>query len=143
MPRTTIKESRLRPHARAAGRGNRRIAERSPGLMASAPLWVVLLLLACATATAGDALRDPTRPPPTSAAPAPVKAPVPLRLDFVVSSGDRQRARINGQWVSEGASVDGATVRRIEADRVTVRRSGRTSVLTLGGAGIRKSTAEQ
>jgi hypothetical protein len=107
--------------------------------------WVATAWLVVVAGTTGAAdLRDPTRPPQGGVQhSAPAAPAAPLRLDFVVSSTDRRMARINGQWVAQGDTVAGATVQRIESDRVIVRRDDRTSVLRLGGEGIRKSTTEQ
>lgn len=99
-----------------------------------------LMVTAAGPAVAGD-LRDPTRPPEGGQArpadPAPSAA---LQLDFLVASAGRRLARINGQWVREGETVDGAKVLRIKPDRVVVLRGGHTKVLRLSGSGIHKNT---
>lgn len=110
--------------------------------MTAAGMALCTALLAVA-GHAGE-LADPTRPPQSRSAPPQKAAPAePLSLDFVVRSRGRHLARINGAWVREGETVAGARVERIEADRVLVRRAGRTLVLRLGGEDIQKKTTER
>lgn len=104
---------------------------------ATTPL-VLFAALCVPVAAAGADLRDPTRPPQGGTVPEPAGPAPALSLDFVINSRDRHLARINGQWVSEGDTVAGARVQRIEADRVLVRRRGQTSILKFGGSGIEK-----
>lgn len=107
---------------------------------------VLVLAVGAAFLTTGAnsaGLADPTRPPQTRAAPSKPVPSEPLTLDFVVRSRDRHLARINGTWVSEGETVAGARVERIEAHRVLVRRGDRTLILRLGGEGIQKKKTDR
>ncbi|MBA1147177.1 hypothetical protein H0Z60_08890 [Ectothiorhodospiraceae bacterium WFHF3C12] len=103
---------------------------------------LVLALVVTVLPVHAAELADPTRPPQGRPAPAEPAPKTPLKLDFVVNSRDRHLARINGEWVSEGDTVAGARVQRIDSDRVVVRRGGSITVLRLGGPGVRKNTTE-
>ena len=85
-------------------------------------LLSLIALLVCVSAEARD-FRDPTRP---YAPPVPVK--VAVAKSFVVNaifvSSRRQIAVINGQRVTVGDVVDGATVSLIEKHAITLDANG-------------------
>lgn len=123
------------PDVNAGNRGT----TRTPGVLTGLCLIAALTLVSPGHAAE---LTDPTRPPQSRPAPAEPAPEAPLTLDFVVNSRDRHLARINGEWVSEGDTVAGARVQRIDSDRVLVRRGGKTTVLRLSDPGVRKETAK-
>ncbi|WP_426115838.1 MSHA biogenesis protein MshK [Massilia sp. PWRC2] len=98
-------------------------------------------VLACLAGGAqAQALPDPTRPPPqfagagvaTGAASA--AAAVPLLLQSILidrAAGGRRLAVIDGVTVVPGGVVGGATVVRIGANDVEVRKDGRRQLLRL------------
>ena len=80
---------------------------------------------------ASPGLPDPTRPqnmvlPETSATPA-----QHFILGSVLISSQRSVAIINGERVTVGAQVDGATIRKIEKNRVELVSNGRVITLNL------------
>ncbi len=94
-------------------------------------------LLAASAGVSAETLYDPTQPP-VGAAPAPVVETVTdtrLQLSFIINRGAERRARINGQWVTEGDRIAGAEVLRIEAAQVRLRRGGKLLVLPLANSG--------
>jgi MSHA biogenesis protein MshK len=101
---------------------------------------LVLLALVAALNAAGAAelLRDPTRP--TNEVPAARTAPATssLRVSAVFISGERRVAIVNGQRVREGEVISGATVSKIEADKVSFTRKGDTLAVPLLNGGMRK-----
>ena len=92
-------------------------------------------------------------PPPDVAAPAPAPAPVPavkpapratpaydpsvkfpeLKVKAIFYSPRNPMALINSETVGIGDTVEGVTVTKIEARRVTVELKGQTKELSLGG----------
>lgn len=89
---------------------------------------------------------QPTPPPvPTLTAPTPTPLPthprpaefvleartsgVHLRLEYLVYGAGKAFARINGQEVTPGSTVEGFTVAQILEDRVILERRGETVVL--------------
>ena len=87
---------------------------------ASASLAVICMTAAVA-ATAQN-LRDPTRPPATSAKGATDKIePTGWVLQSVLISPERRYAIINGEVVPVGGSIAGAELVAIAAERVTLR----------------------
>lgn len=94
------------------------------------PLFLVLVLLPAAASRAE--LADPTRPGyavgSTQDAASPAAA---LTLSAVFISGDTRIAVVNGRRVRIGETVDGATVSRIERDRVSFTRGDRTFSISL------------
>ena len=103
-------------------------------------LLLVLLPLLMVCPGAGAELADPTRP--SFAVPTPgagAATATALRVSAVFISGERRIALVNGIRVREGETVGGATVSRIERDRVSFVRGGRTfSVALLSGAGRKR-----
>ena len=97
------------------------------------------LLLACALPAAGQALRDPTRPPPSmlggsaSARTMPA-APAAPRLQSVLIArepGGRHVAVIDGETVRLGDTVRGMRVTRMGPNEVELARGRERRVLKL------------
>ena len=104
--------------------------------MSAASMAAALLLLAasCAWASAfGQALRDPTEPPPARfAAPAgAAAAPSGPVLQSVIVSDGRKLALIDGKTYRAGDKLGNATVAAISSNEVTLRGSDGTKVLKL------------
>ena len=101
------------------------------------PALLALALCAGAATASAQGLDDPTRP--TSLA-----EPVPAarraesgprwRLQSTLVADDRRLAIINGRTVGPGDRVDGATVRDVRQDGVTLDVEGRRIDLRLLGA---------
>jgi hypothetical protein len=99
------------------------------------------ILLACKLATAseyqlpsGEILKDPTRPMSFQRATArgdAVTAPVTFTLNYILTKGQDRRAMINGKKVLEGDQVSGATVKRIDGDKVVISYQGNLKELRL------------
>lgn len=88
---------------------------------------VALLLSAAASARAGEALPDPTRPPAEAlpASPTPeAAAPSRLELRAIFHAEDRRLALLDDRRVGVGDRVGDATVIAIESDRVRLRKAG-------------------
>lgn len=91
------------------------------GLVVATPLWADDVL---------DSLADPTRPSSRGAVVTGVSQGGLLLQSTLVSS--RQRvAVINGQRLSVGDAIQGATVTDIQPFQVTVQRAGRDIALRL------------
>jgi hypothetical protein len=93
-------------------------------------------MLGAAAAAAGQGLDDPTRP--TSLA-EPERAQRAgsgprWRLQSTLVAEDRRLAIINGRTVGPGDRVDGATVRDVRHDGVTLEIEGRRIELRMLGA---------
>ncbi len=93
-----------------------------------------------AAQSTSPAASQPTAPPPTdSAAPASVPPPVApvtdeskYKISGIMKDPDgKPVAVVNGRVAYEGYFVDGATVKKIETDRVTIEVKGRDIVLRL------------
>lgn len=80
-------------------------------------------------------LGDPTRPTSLSEPGETVRSvQAPRwRLQSTLVADDRRVAVINGRAVSQGQSIDGATVLEVRADGVTLLQNGRRVVLDLPG----------
>jgi len=93
-------------------------------------------MLAAAAAAAAQALDDPTRPTalaePERAARA--ESGPRWRLQSTLVAEDRRLAIINGRSVGPGDRVDGATVRDVRQDGVTLEIEGRRIELRMLGA---------
>jgi hypothetical protein len=75
-------------------------------------------------------LADPTRPAlRTPGGPAGTGASDSLRLEGIVISASRKLALIDGEFLEEGEQIYGMRIERIEREKVTVRRDGKTLVL--------------
>lgn len=111
------------------------MSERTRAFSLLRGLLAAAMLAAGAAATA-QALGDPTRP--TSLAepePAQRTGPGPRwRLQSTLVAEDRQLAIINGRTVGPGDRVDGATVRDVRQDGVTLDVEGRRVELRMFGA---------
>ncbi len=102
----------------------------------SIAVLVAGMLLAPATGSA-EPMRDPTRPTRVQA-PAPTQRVRALIVSAVFISGDRQLAIVNGQRVREGDAINGATVSKIEADKVSFLRNNKILVVPLLNHATRK-----
>ena len=93
-------------------------------------LFVVLVLLVPVIAHAESALRDPMRPysPPTRVA----EQKTSFVLNAIFVSSRRKLAIVNGERVRVGQTIDGAVVRDIQADHMTLSHGGRSFTLSLG-----------
>ncbi len=87
------------------------------------------LLMAIASAGAAP-LDDPMRPPGQQTI-RPAASQPPLQLSSVVIGRDRRLAVINGERVTEGSRVAGASVVSITPSRVILRRGGKLVTLSL------------
>jgi len=110
-----------------------RQSKEIPPVAASAPPAAV-------TPATSPAAPQPTAPPPTdSASPAsatPPVAPVTVESKYKISGimkdpDGKSVAVLNGRVAYEGYFVDGATVKKIDADRVTLDVKGQEVVLRL------------
>lgn len=104
-----------------------------PELRVTAALIVLSSLLAWAPGLHADAdFRDPTRPWQ-----APVYGDVAaprFELNAIFSSSRRHIAIVNGQRVTVGSEVDGATVTAISKHAVTLEIDGAERTLAVRGA---------
>jgi MSHA biogenesis protein MshK len=100
-----------------------------PGLLA-------LALAAAAGPAAAQALDDPTRPTALNAPETARRAESGprWRLQSTLVADDRRLAIINGRTVGPGDRVDGATVRDVRQDGVTLEVEGRRIELRMLGA---------
>ena len=82
-------------------------------------------------AIAQDArIADPMRPPSQRANDGGTPgAQAPLRVEGIVISGTRRLAMIAGEFLTEGDSIFGLRIERIEQQAVTLRDATRTIVL--------------
>lgn len=79
-----------------------------------------------------EKLSDPTKPAKFSRAKVTSKALKPAKeykLSYIMNSGGVARAMINNQKVREGDSVDGARVRKILSNSVSLLVNGREKIL--------------
>ena len=108
----------------------------APALLAAG----LVCVCAFATSASANSLRDPMAP----ATPAPIKphqieqkvAPPPtVALELSAISYQREASQrsaiINGQWVSAGSTIAGATVVRIASNSVSLMRAGQELTLQL------------
>lgn len=102
-------------------------------------LLACLLVSLGAVGAAAAELADPTRPTRTlPATPGSPQAAAALRVSAIFISGERRIAVVNGRSVRVGETIGGATVQRIERDRVSFLRGGRTFSVTLLSASARQ-----
>lgn len=97
---------------------------------------LALAMLGTAAAVPAQGLDDPTRPT-SMAEPEPVRRAESgprWRLQSTLVADDRRLAIINGRTVGPGERVDGATVRDVRQDGVTLEIDGRRVELRLLGA---------
>lgn len=109
------------------------------------------LVLLCCTGSAvaqqaliidGESFRDPTRPPRVVAVQAQsneISASRDFAVTFIRSGGDSSTAVINGTLVPLGGSIDGAIVRAIGTDSVTLEVEGQLVEVNAFRAGFRSS----
>ncbi|MGH8482089.1 MAG: general secretion pathway protein GspB [Nevskiaceae bacterium] len=100
------------------------------------PGALALAMLAGAAAAAAQGFGDPTRPTSMDD-PAPVRRAESgprWRLQSTLVAEDRRLAIVNGRTVRPGDRVDGATVREVRQDGVTLEVEGRRIELRLLGA---------
>ena len=101
---------------------------------------VLMMLLVTAglvaPVTAAAVLRDPTRPA-SAAGDSPQARWV---LQTTVVSAVRRQAMINGEWLTEGDRIRGATVQHIESNAVTLRHDGKQIQLRMAPA-VRQPSA--
>ena len=81
----------------------------------------------------GEILQDPTRPQqmPGSTVQNRSEQDVTFTLNYILTKGQERRAMINGKKVLTGDKVSGATVKRIDGDRVVVFYQGKLKELKL------------
>ncbi len=97
---------------------------------------LALALLAGAAAASAQGLDDPTRPTSLSE-PEPARRAESgprWRLQSTLVADERRLAIINGRTVGPGDRVDGATVRDVRQDGVTLEVDGRRIELRMLGA---------
>lgn len=82
---------------------------------------ILVLLVGCAASAAAE-LQDPTRPSYVTDDSVAGAAYGALRVNAIFISGERRIAIVNGQRLRIGETVNGATVNRIEQDRVSFVR---------------------
>ena len=109
--------------------------------IANQAVLLVCMMLSCQLFAAseyrlpsGEILQDPTRPQQWQSAPIgqdTAPAAQTFTLNYIVRSGQEIRAMINGKKVLEGDQVAGATVQRIELDRVILSYQGQRQELRL------------
>lgn len=102
----------------------------------SAALLLAVLGLGAYGATWAEELSDPTRPPsPAELAAwrghAPTGASSEFRLESILIGAGRRVAIINGRRLTEGETIDAATVVRIRPSRVELELDGRTLQLNV------------
>ena len=97
------------------------------------------VLLAAAAGSHAQALVDPTRPPNAIASVDSSSEPAGTQLQSVLISQGRRIAVINGEAVSLGGRVGDATVVRISATEVTLKRGDELEVLGMFGGVEKKS----
>jgi MSHA biogenesis protein MshK len=95
----------------------------------------LLLLWAYSAAVPAQAMKDPTRPPPSlwrppGGAEAPA-APSGPELQSVMLSSSRRSAIISGQVVNRGERYGDAVLVEVAEDHVILRRGASTEVLRL------------
>lgn len=112
---------------------------------------IVFLALLCSAASAvgqevllidGESFRDPTRPPRVSTVQeqtAEVSENLDFAVTFIRSGGDNSTAVINGTLVPLGGSIEGAVVRAIGVDSVTLEVNGQLVEVNAFRAGFRSS----
>lgn len=91
----------------------------------------------------GESFRDPTRPPRVTSAQGQgteVSVSREFAVTFIRSGGDGGTAVINGTLVPLGGTIDGAVVRAIGADSVTLEVEGQLVEVNAFRAGFRSST---
>ena len=102
------------------------------GLMRAAATLLTAALAVAASGAIAQGLRDPTRPPGTSAkagrSPA---AHSGWTLQSVLISAQRRNAIINGEVVPVGGSVAGAELIAISEERVTLRTAQGVRIIHL------------
>ncbi|HVY07057.1 MAG TPA: MSHA biogenesis protein MshK [Burkholderiales bacterium] len=81
----------------------------------------IVAAVGIASSAQAQALRDPTRPPASSARAAGKVEPSGWTLQSVLISPERRYAIINGEVVAIGGSVGGAVLVAVAPERVTLR----------------------
>lgn len=117
--------------------------------MASRILLALALSVAAASAQGqgsllldGEAFRDPTRPPRANAVQVQGTETATSRgfeVTFIRAGSESSAAVINGSLVTVGGTVDGATVRAISTDSVTLEVAGQLVEVNAFRAGFRSS----
>jgi len=112
---------------------------------------VALVLLSSAASVAaqqtllidGESFRDPTRPPRVVAAQVQSSVETSANQNFAVtfirSGGDNSAAVINGTLVPLGGEIEGAVVRAIGADSITLEVNGQLVEVNAFRASFRSS----
>ena len=88
----------------------------------------VATIMMVGTASASQALRDPTQPIGYDASGAKKRK---MKLQAIYFSDSRREAVISGQSLSEGDYFDGAQIKKIEAGKVLLNKNGQNLVLHL------------
>jgi len=100
------------------------------------------VLLAAAAGSHAQALVDPTRPPNAIASTDAAPGPAENQLQSVLISQGRRIAVINGETVPLGGRIGDATVVRISATEVTLKRGDDLEVLGMFN-GIEKKSVRK
>jgi hypothetical protein len=100
-------------------------------LMRHLTLGFALACMAGSSIAAAEALRDPTRPPSTSARGAERRESSGWHLQSVLISPERRYAIINSEVVAIGGAVSGAQLLAIAPEQVTLRTREGVRILQL------------
>lgn len=104
--------------------------------MSSVPRLFLVILMALGTALADPLRPEPAAPTVREPAPAPQPPPEPtLSLTSIYILDQQRYAIVNGQWLAPDDAIANYRVVDITADRVVLRRDGRTRTLTPENAG--------
>ena len=101
------------------------------------------VLLAAAAGSHAQALVDPTRPPNAVAPTDTASEPAANQLQSVLISQGRRIAVINGETVPLGGRIGDATVVRISATEVTLKRGDELEVLGMFSGVEKKSVRKR
>ena len=108
-------------------RGESTIAD----VIAIAILGIAVLFLTGGVFAQDARVADPTQPPSQRAGEGSASGGrAPLRVEGIVVSGTRRLVMIAGEFLTEGDSIFGLRVERIEQHAVTLRDATRTLVLS-------------
>ncbi|MDX1588772.1 MAG: hypothetical protein R3296_07515 [Oleiphilaceae bacterium] len=107
-------------------------------------LWVVMLC-GLAGVVSAESLRDPTRPPQSSAdGPAQTAATPAMTLESILYSENRRVAVIDGVALREGQTLGEARVLRIHPKRVELQINQNNRTLRLdSGQSVRQSPDQE
>ncbi|HEU4485773.1 MAG TPA: hypothetical protein VFR96_09830 [Povalibacter sp.] len=89
----------------------------------------LLALMAVATTSRADTLRDPTQPANVRSAPETMAGA--LKVEAIFLSGERRVAIVNGRLLRQGERLGGAVIDEIHADSIRYTRDGVSHVARL------------